>query len=282
MVVGLEGLEQLVAAVLVDRHVVGDAHPVGPLVVLHVEDLLVERGRVVDDHDDLGLGVEVGARLHQQLLDLVEIVLGGACHQPDPTKSASWRSVSASTSSGSCPRRRRRSLPAITSRRTSSRSSSSTLGGPSLGPVEQLPQLRLDVERRLAGALAPVGLRLQHLPRLRLLDRRGRPGPARGRRGAGSCSIAKSPLPIRRQAPPERAKAIAATGRTRSVISDEHGAVVDRHRTTRVDRARWASGTLSRWLTDQSIGGRAPCTAALQTKASTRRKRSTDRWLTSP
>jgi len=38
--------------------------------------LLVDRGGVVDDHDDLGLRVEVGAGLDQQLLDLVQVLLG--------------------------------------------------------------------------------------------------------------------------------------------------------------------------------------------------------------
>jgi hypothetical protein len=73
--VGLEALEHLVAPVLVDRDLVGDANPLGALVVLEVEDLLVERGRVVDDDQDLGLRVEVGPGLVEQLLDLVEVVL---------------------------------------------------------------------------------------------------------------------------------------------------------------------------------------------------------------
>src|SRR5262249_19085464 len=117
----------------------GDPHPVGALVGLHVEDLLVERGRVVDHDDDLRLGVEVGPRLHQQLLDLVEILLG-AGHQNDPTRSASWRSVSASTSSGSRPWPSRRSLRAITSWRTSARSSwswRSPAAGPSSDSVSR-------------------------------------------------------------------------------------------------------------------------------------------------
>ena len=46
---GLEGLEQLVAPGLVDRHLVGDQHPVGALELLQVEDLAVDRGRVVHD-----------------------------------------------------------------------------------------------------------------------------------------------------------------------------------------------------------------------------------------
>ncbi len=38
---------------------------------------------------DLGLRVEVGPGLHQQLLDLVEVLLGGSGHQlPNPMKSA--------------------------------------------------------------------------------------------------------------------------------------------------------------------------------------------------
>jgi hypothetical protein len=39
---GLEALEQLVAAGLVHRHLVGDQHPVGALELLQVEDLPVD------------------------------------------------------------------------------------------------------------------------------------------------------------------------------------------------------------------------------------------------
>ena len=82
MVMGLEGLEDAVAPVLVDRRLLGDPHPVSALVGLHVEDLLVDRGRVVDDDDDLGLGVEIGAGLDQQLLDLVEVLSGAGFIAP--------------------------------------------------------------------------------------------------------------------------------------------------------------------------------------------------------
>src|SRR4051794_21309221 len=133
VVAGLEALEGAVAPVLIDRDLVGDPHPLGALVGLHVEDLLVERGRVVDDDQDLGLRVEVGPGLHQQLLDLVEVLLGGSGHQlPNPMKSATCRSTSTSTSSGSSPRRMRRSLRAITNSRTSARSFSSRLRLPFL------------------------------------------------------------------------------------------------------------------------------------------------------
>ena len=70
VVADLEALEQLVAAVLVDRRLVGDQHPVGALVLLHVEDLGVELGRVVDDDEDLGLRVEVGPRTVDELVEL--------------------------------------------------------------------------------------------------------------------------------------------------------------------------------------------------------------------
>ncbi len=76
VVVGLEALEELVPPLVVDRDLVRYPHPVGPLVGLHVEDLLVDRGRVVDHHQDLGLGVEVGPRLHDQLLELDHAILG--------------------------------------------------------------------------------------------------------------------------------------------------------------------------------------------------------------
>jgi len=61
VVVDLEALQQAVARVLVDRYLIGDADPVGPLELLHVEDLGVHFGRVVDDDQHLGLRIEVGA-----------------------------------------------------------------------------------------------------------------------------------------------------------------------------------------------------------------------------
>src|SRR6476660_8299884 len=70
VIVRLKLLQRLGEAVLVHGQVVGDPHPVRPLVRLHVEDLLIDRGRVVDDHHDLRLRVEVGAGANQHLVDL--------------------------------------------------------------------------------------------------------------------------------------------------------------------------------------------------------------------
>jgi GTP:adenosylcobinamide-phosphate guanylyltransferase len=78
---GLKALERGVEGVLVDRDVVGDADPVDPLVLLHVEDLLVDRGRVVDDHDDLGLGVEVGAGPDDELIQVDDPRFGVGWHE---------------------------------------------------------------------------------------------------------------------------------------------------------------------------------------------------------
>ena len=101
---------------------------------------------------------------------------------PRFSSSWSWRSTSGSTSSGSFPCRMRRSLRATTSWRTSSAQPASVpeLPGRPLG--EQLGQLGLDVERRLAAGALPVGLRLEHLADLGLAPR---PEPAR-RAVAGS------------------------------------------------------------------------------------------------
>ena len=74
--VDLEGLEQLVAAMLVHGQLVGDLHPVGALELLHVEDLGVELGRVVDDDQHLGLGIEVGPRPIAQFLELEAAWIG--------------------------------------------------------------------------------------------------------------------------------------------------------------------------------------------------------------
>src|SRR5580700_2112513 len=73
----LEALDQLVAAVLVDRGLVGEEHPFVALEVLHVEDLMVEIGGVVDDQQHLGLGVEVGPRTDRQLVELERAVVSG-------------------------------------------------------------------------------------------------------------------------------------------------------------------------------------------------------------
>ena len=67
---GLEGLQELVPPVLVDGHLVGDQHPVGALELLHVEDLGVQLGGVVDDDEHLRLRIEVGARAVDELLEL--------------------------------------------------------------------------------------------------------------------------------------------------------------------------------------------------------------------
>ena len=123
----LEGLDQLVARMLVDRRLVGDEHPVRALVVLHVEDLGVDVRRVVDDDHDLGLGVEVRPRSVDEVLELEAARVGhsGGFYHP---RSRSWRATSASTSSGSLPIRTRRSLRATTWSRTSAINAGSALG----------------------------------------------------------------------------------------------------------------------------------------------------------
>src|SRR3954449_107935 len=117
----LEVLEDLVALRFVDGNVVADQDPVGPLELLHVEDLGVDRRGVVDDHEDFGLRAEVGARAADQILEVVASVL---CHRRvsipqlagnQAPRSRSCRSTSVSTSSGSSPRRALRSLRAMTS-----------------------------------------------------------------------------------------------------------------------------------------------------------------------
>ena len=65
----LEGLDQLVALVLVDRRVVAEQDPLGALLLV-LDQLEVDVGRVVDDQDDLGLGMEVGARTGEELVDV--------------------------------------------------------------------------------------------------------------------------------------------------------------------------------------------------------------------
>ena len=114
----LGSLEQLVAAMLVHGNLVGDLHPIGPLELLHVEDLGVELGRVVDDDEDLGLGVEVRAGTVDQIVQLNAAWVSHSARRlaPDggiaviaahrPLRAAIWRSISASTSSGGLPCRR--------------------------------------------------------------------------------------------------------------------------------------------------------------------------------
>ena len=107
-------------------------------------------------------------------------------------RSRSCLSTSASTSSGSSPRRARRSLRATTSWRTSSRRPV-VLGR---GAALQIGHLRVDVQRRLAAGLAAVGLRLEHLADLLLgLGVGGRRLPAAGPgRMSGSSSV---DIPVR-------------------------------------------------------------------------------------
>ena len=52
------------------------ADPVGALVDLHVEDLLIDRDRVVDDHDDLGLRVEIRTRPDEQIVEIDHRIVG--------------------------------------------------------------------------------------------------------------------------------------------------------------------------------------------------------------
>ena len=66
----LEALDELVALVFVERRLLGDQHPLGGVELVHLEDLVVDLGRVVDDDHDLGLGVEVRARAEDQLVEL--------------------------------------------------------------------------------------------------------------------------------------------------------------------------------------------------------------------
>ena len=101
--------------------------------LLHVEDLGVDLRGVVDDDDDLGLGVEIGAGAVDELVEL------DACVDLPWRRSLSDRSeVTERRRSALAPRPRRRAparprrarrwLRAITSSRISSRSSSSTAG----------------------------------------------------------------------------------------------------------------------------------------------------------
>ena len=55
---------------LLDRRLVGDQHPVGALELLEVEDLRVERRRVVDHHQHLGLRIEVRPGTVEQIVQL--------------------------------------------------------------------------------------------------------------------------------------------------------------------------------------------------------------------
>ena len=54
---------------LVEWHLVRDRHPLGAFELLHVEDLAVQLGRVVDDDQHLGLGIEVHAGAGDDLVE---------------------------------------------------------------------------------------------------------------------------------------------------------------------------------------------------------------------
>ena len=78
-----------------------------------LEQLVVHLGRVIDDHHDLGLRVEVGARPEDHL---IELEAGEASPErytpPEGSSSSSVRAISCSSSSGLETRRTRRSLRA--------------------------------------------------------------------------------------------------------------------------------------------------------------------------
>jgi hypothetical protein len=76
LVSDLKRLQELVALVLVEGGLVGDQNPVRTLQILHVEDLGIELRRVVDHHQNLGLGVEVSARTIQKLVELEATRIG--------------------------------------------------------------------------------------------------------------------------------------------------------------------------------------------------------------
>ena len=230
VVVGLEGLEDAVAAVFVDRRLVGEADPLGALVGLHVEDLLVDRGGVVDDDHDLGLRVEVGARLDQQLLDLVEVLLG--VRRPSARSYVSGEGVeigelalglgldverleAGGRGAVRCGRR-----PAGGPRPAAPRRPPGRRGGVASTAAAGGARLGLDVERRLAAPprRSAFAASIWRTSAAWIAGSTGG-GAVRSSALGGRGSIANGPLPIGSQARPERAKAIAAIGATTTVKS---------------------------------------------------------------
>ena len=170
----LEALDQLVAAVLVDRRLLGDQHPSS---LSNSAPCRRSRGRPRASRrrrSDLGLRVEVGPRTDAQLVELEAARVGHGAFIPDSaagcahgSSSCSVRLTSASTSSGSqplarapfvarhsragapprrAPRRARRRLGGASSRATSA--SMSSAGSPlrtsrSLRALEHLADLLL-------------------------------------------------------------------------------------------------------------------------------------------
>ena len=70
VVADLEALDELVARLLVDGHVVGEQHPVAAGSALVLEDVGVDRGAVVDHHEDPRVGVVVRPGPDQQVVEL--------------------------------------------------------------------------------------------------------------------------------------------------------------------------------------------------------------------
>ena len=109
----------------------------------------------------------------------------------------------------------------MTSWRTSARSSAS-IGRRRAGArrCEQPRDLGLDVERRLAALLAPVGFASSIWRTSAAWIAGSTAAPGRAVRGGGSsCSIAKRPLPIESQAAGDAAKQKAGDRRRDAVIS---------------------------------------------------------------
>ena len=195
-------------ASLVDRDLVGDQDPVRALEVLHVEDLRVDVGRVVDDDQHLGLRVEVRPRAVD---DVVEVELSRIGHSPSyQDRSRIRRSISCSTSSGSLPARTRRALRASTCCADLVAQLVVDDGAGGIGlRARQRGELGLDVQRRLAAAHAARVACLEHLADLHVTL-----GVGAHRRGAAAVLLVGEPAAAD--------LAVAAARPDQRVDRDEH------------------------------------------------------------
>ena len=227
------------------------------------------RGGVVDDHDDLGLGVEVGPGRDQQLLDLVHsrraarrALLVGSCSSsiarivyPTPEPEAGASSVRPrSTGRGSRARELALDLGVDVERLLALAHAALVAGDDELADLlaQRLRRRRPGRPPGRAASRPPPRRRAAAAPRARggstSPPASGGPRPADlgsiparpGRRTAAgiSCSIAKSPLPIGLSAEPPRREGEGRDRQRDQRDQDQDRAVVDRRARGSATRVR--------------------------------------------
>jgi hypothetical protein len=83
LVGALEALHELVPFVLVDGDFVGDKYPLIRVELVHLKELMIDLGGVVDDDHDLGLRVEIAPGTQGELIEGEAAGVGHGAFIPD-------------------------------------------------------------------------------------------------------------------------------------------------------------------------------------------------------